>query len=87
MNEILEKQHAILVTEFDRYVVEHPEFAASIPRNAQVVFQFGQDEAYNQWSAQLAQRQREKGQDVIYVKIEALKPARSRLVKPKVAVG
>jgi len=36
-------------------------------------FQFGQDEAYNQWSAQLAQRQREKGQDVIYVKIEALK--------------
>jgi len=29
----------------------------------------------------------EKGQDVIYVKIKALKPARSRLVKPKVAVG
>ena len=87
MNEILEKKHAILVTEFDRYVVEHPEFAASIPRNAQVVLQFEQDDAYNQWSAQLAQRQREKGQDVIYVKIKALKPARSRLVKPKVAVG
>ena len=65
MDEILEKKHAILVTEFDRYVVEHPEFAASIPRNAQVVLQFEEDDAYNQWSAQLAQRQREKDQDVI----------------------
>ena len=87
MNEIQEKRHAILVTEFDRYVVEHPEFAASIPRNAQVVLQVEKDEVYNQWSVQLAQRQREKGQDVIYVKIKALKPARSRLVEPKVAVG
>jgi hypothetical protein len=87
MNEILEKKHAILVTEFDRYVVEHPEFAASIPRNAQVVLQFEQDDAYNQWSSELAQRQREKGQDVVYVRIKALKPARSRLVEPRVAVG
>lgn len=87
MNDILEKKHAILVTEFDRYVVEHPEFAASIPRNAQVVLQFEQDDAYNQWSSQLAQRQREKGQDVVYVRIKALKPARSRLVEPRVAVG
>jgi 3-methyladenine DNA glycosylase Tag len=87
MNEILEKKHAILVTEFDRYVVEHPEFAASIPRNAQVVLQIEQDDAYNEWSAQLAQRQREKGQDVAYVRIKALKPARSRLVEPRVAVG
>lgn len=35
MIEILERKHAILVTEFDRYVVEHPEFAVEIPRNAQ----------------------------------------------------
>ncbi len=31
---VLEKKHAILMTEFDRYVVEHPKFAAQIPRNA-----------------------------------------------------
>jgi len=83
MNEILEKKHAILVTEFDRYVVEHPEFAANIPANAQVVLQVEQDDSYNQWSAQLAQRQREKGQDVVFVRIKALKPARSRLVEPR----
>ena len=37
MIDILEKRHAILVAEFDRYVIEHPEFAVKIPQNAQVV--------------------------------------------------
>jgi len=37
MIEILERKHAILAAEFDRYVVEHPEFAAEIPRNAQII--------------------------------------------------
>jgi hypothetical protein len=44
MIDILERKHAILVTEFDRYVVEHPEFAVDIPRNAQIVLQFEGDE-------------------------------------------
>jgi hypothetical protein len=85
MDEILEKRHAILVTEFDRYVVEHPEFAAKIPANAQVVLQVEGDEEYNDWSKQAAERQREPRQPAIYVKVKGLKPAKSRLVKPKVA--
>ena len=87
MIDILEKKHAILVTEFDRYVVEHPEFAANIPRNAQIVLQVEGDEEYNDWSTQLAGRQREPGQRVVYVKVKGLKPARSRLLKPKVALA
>jgi len=87
MISILEKKHAILVTEFDRYVVEHPEFAVNIPRNAQVVLQVEQDEEYNRWSTQLAEGQREPDQRVVYVKIKGLKPAKSRLLKPKVAVA
>jgi len=87
MFSILEKKHAILVTEFDRYVVEHPEFAANIPRNAQIVLQFEGDEEYNNWSTQLAERQREPDQRVVYVKVKGLKPAKSRLLKPKVAVA
>ena len=87
MNEILEKRHAILVTEFDRYVVEHPEFAANIPANAQVVLQVEHDEEYNQWSKNLAESQREKGQNVVLVKIKAIKPPRSRLVEPRVAMA
>lgn len=87
MLDILEKTHAILVTEFDRYVVEHPEFAAKIPRDAQIVLQVEGDEEYNEWSRQLAQRQREPGQMCVYVKVKGLKPAKSRLLKPEVAVA
>ena len=86
MIEILERKHVILVTELDRYVVEHPEFAAEIPRNAQIVLQVEGDEEYNEWSRELARSQRETGQKVAYVKVKGLKPARSRLVKPEVAV-
>jgi len=87
MIEILERKHAILITEFDRYVVEHPEFAVKIPRNAQIVLQVEGDEEYNEWSRQLAERQRESGQRVVYVKVKGLKPAGSRLLKPEVAVA
>lgn len=80
--DILEKKHAILMTEFDRYVMEHPNFAAKIPRNAQVVLQVESDEEYNAWSRKLAERQREPKQPVVYVRIKGLKPARSRLVRP-----
>jgi len=87
MREILEKKHAILVTEFDRYVIEHPEFALKIPQNAQVVLQVEGDDEYNEWSRQLAERQREQGQPAIYVKVKGLKPAKSRLIKPEVAIS
>lgn len=86
MVDILEKRHALLVTEFDRYVVEHPEFTAKIPQNAQIVLQVEGDEEYNGWSRQLADKQREPGQIVVYVKVKGLKPAKSRLIKPEVAL-
>ena len=75
MTDILEKKHAILVTEFDRYVIEHPEFAAEIPPNAQIVLQVEGDDDYNEWSRQLAKKQRERRQPTIYVKVKGLKPA------------
>ena len=87
MIDILERKHAILVTEFDRYVVEHAEFAVAIPKNAQIVLQVEGDEEYNVWSRQLAEGQREPLQRVIYVKVKGLKPAKSRLLKPEVAIA
>lgn len=86
MIDILEKRHAILVAEFDRYVVERPEFAAKIPKNAQIVLQVEGDEEYNKWSRQLADKQREPDQMVVYIKVKGLKPAKSRLIKPEVAL-
>jgi hypothetical protein len=87
MMDVLERKHAIFVTEFDRYVIEHPEFAVKIPPNAQIVLQVEGDEEYNEWSRQLAEKQREQGQPVIYVKVKGLKPAKSRLIKPEVAIS
>ena len=82
MPDILEKKHAILVTEFDRYVMEHDEFAAEIPQNSQIVLQVKGDEEYNKWSRQLAESQREANQIVVYVTVKGLKPTKSRLMKP-----
>jgi hypothetical protein len=87
MTDILEKKHAILVTEFDRYVIEHPEFSVKIPPNAQIVLQVEGDDEYNEWSRQLAERQREQGQPAVFVKVKGLKPAKSRLIKPEVAIS
>ena len=58
-----------------------------IPPNAQVVLQVEGEDEYNEWSGQLAERQREEGQQAIYVKVKGLKPAKSRLIKPEVAVS
>ncbi|OPX39909.1 MAG: hypothetical protein B1H13_08740 [Desulfobacteraceae bacterium 4484_190.3] len=82
MIDLLGKKHAILVTEFDRYVMEHAEFAAEIPQNAQIVLQVEGDEEYNKWSRQLAENQREANQIVVYVTVKGLKPAKSRLMEP-----
>jgi hypothetical protein len=87
MIDILEKRHAILVTEFGRYVVERPEFAAKIPQNAQIILQVEGDEEYNKWSRQLSERQREPDQPAVYVKIKGIKPAKSRLLEPELAVA
>ena len=87
MLDILEIKHGILVTEFDRYVVEHPELAEQIPPNAQIVLQVEGDEEYNRWSIQLAEKQRERDQPFVFVKIKGLMPAKSRLIKPEVVAA
>jgi len=85
--EILEKKHAILVTEFDRYVIEHLEFAAEIPQNALIILQVEGDSEYNEWSKRLSLKQREPGQPIVYVRVKGLRPVKSRLIKPEVAIA
>jgi len=83
----LEKKNAILVAEFDRYVVEHPEFASKIPKNGQIVLQVEGEDEYNRWVRRIADKQREQGQTIVYVKVKGLKPAKSRLIKPEVSLA
>lgn len=76
---VLEQKNSELVTEFDRYVREHPEFADQIPDGALVAMLLEGDEEFNRWSLEGAKRQAEKGQSIVYVKIKQLEPARSRI--------
>ena len=45
-----ELKYSELVSEFDKYVLEHPEFAKRLPYGAHVVLQIEEDEAFNEWA-------------------------------------
>ena len=65
--------------EFDRYILEHPEFADRLPDNALVVMQIEGDEEFNRWARQAAQEAAEKDTPIAYVTITEIKPVRSRI--------
>jgi hypothetical protein len=83
---VFERRNAILGVEFDRYVRDHPTFAARIPRGAQIVLQLPEDPKFNAWARGVAKRQRESGQPVVLVTIRGVQPPRSRLVSPKLEI-
>ena len=75
---LLEKNN-MLVKEFDRYILEHPEFADKIPDNALVVMQIEGDEEFNRWARETAQNAAENDISMVYITITELKPVRSRI--------
>lgn len=77
-----EQKQSVLALEFDRYVMEHPEFAAQIPKGALVVIEIEGETRFNAWTRSLAARQREPGQPVVRIQTKGLRPARSRLESP-----
>ncbi len=81
------EKNTMLVREFDKYVLEHPEFAEQIPNNALVVMQIEGDEEFNAWAREAAQSIREPDTPVVYVKITELKPVRSRIEKLKLELA
>ena len=83
--ELFEK-NLILTTEFDRYLLGHPEIAEHIPLNAQIVLLPEDDPELCQKNLEVAAAQREPGQPVVYVRIEKLAPPVSRLVNPQITV-
>ena len=85
-NRFVEKNR-ILVREFDKYILEHPEFADNIPDNALVVMHIEGDEEFNNWAKETAQSVAEKDNPIVYVIIAELKPVRSRIEKIKLEVA
>jgi hypothetical protein len=77
--------NSILGSEFDQYVMEHPDFAGRIPRDAIIVLQLKGEDAFNEWARSIAERHREKDQPLLIVQVSGLKPQRSRLIRPVIA--
>ena len=77
--EDLFKKNHVLGVEFDRYLLEHPEFLEQIPENAEVYFLPEEDPELSQENLRIAETQKAKGGKIILVKIGKLSPQRSRL--------
>ncbi|RJP59779.1 MAG: hypothetical protein C4549_01705 [Deltaproteobacteria bacterium] len=85
--ELFEK-NLVLTTEFSRYVLEHPEVAKRIPKDAVVVILPEYDQELAEENLKIAKARREKDQPLVLVKVEKLAPVRkSRLVRPKVEIA
>jgi hypothetical protein len=81
------EKNSMLVREFDRYVLEHPEFADRIPDNALVVMQMEGDPGFNSWAREASSAALEEGQPLVYVTISELRPFRSRIEKLRLEVA
>ena len=79
-------KNLILSTEFDRYILEHPEVAEKIPLNAQVVLLPGDDKELCKINREIAEKQRERAQQVVYVDIGGIAPQISRLTNVSLEV-
>ena len=73
------EKNRVLVQEFDRYVLEHPEVADAIPNDSLVVMQIEGDEDFNQWAKETGQQVAGKGNPIVYVIVTELKRVRSRI--------
>lgn len=77
------EKNTMIVREFDKYIMEYPEFADKIPDNALVVMQIEGDEDFNSWAREVAHEAAEKDTSIVYVTITEMKPVRSRIEKLK----
>jgi hypothetical protein len=77
------EKNNVLIREFDKYILEHPEFSDCIPNNALVVMQIEGDEEFNGWARETGRQVAEKNTPMVYIRITELKPVRSRIEKLK----
>ena len=74
--EELFKKNQQLSTEFELYLLEHPEIEENIPDNALIVLTPVYDEELTAKNIELAEANREPGQAVVYVRVERLRTSR-----------
>jgi len=73
-----------LSNEFSRYVLEHPEVAERIPKEAVVVILPEFDKELAEENLKIAQKNKDKNQPMILIKVKKLAPVRkSRIIEPE----
>jgi hypothetical protein len=82
--EAIVEKNITLSFEFERYVAEHPEMLNQIPDGAAVVFLPKDDPELYRINLETARKAQADGKatSIIFLELEALAPARSRLVNP-----
>lgn len=76
-------RNMILYTEFEQYLLEHPELGEQIPDGASVVFMPQDDPELCRANRALLDQARREGRKVVIIRVKGLAPARSRLIDPR----
>jgi hypothetical protein len=73
-----------LSNEFSRYILEHPEVADKIPKDAVVVILPEYDRLLAEQNLKIANQNKDKDQPMMLIKVKKLAPERkSRLIEPE----
>lgn len=65
-----------LSTEFELYLLDHPEIEKKIPDNALIVLLPHYDKELAEMNTKLAEKNREPGQTIVFVRVEKLRASR-----------
>lgn len=79
--EAIAEKNLTLSFEFERYLLENPEWLETIPSGAEIVLLPKDDPEL--YKINLESARHVSDGPVIYVEIEALRPSRSRLINPR----
>jgi len=74
--EELFRKNQQLSTEFELYLLEHPEIEEKIPDNAMIVLLPEYDKELAETNMKLAEANKEAGQTIVYVRVEKLRASR-----------
>jgi len=74
--EELFRKNQQLSTEFELYLLEHPEIEDNIPDNAMIVLLPEYDKELSESNIELAEANREEGQAIVYVRVKKLRASR-----------
>ena len=86
MKELIDKNIGLSI-EFSKYIFEHPELEDKMPKGAQVILLPEYDKELCEYNLMIAEKQREREQPVVYVKIKKLlAPRLSRVSKAELEV-